>query len=151
MAFTETGAGKSSLLNAILDGKFFVELGVLSLTCSVDNIVPTSGMRACTAVVTEIAYHNKPVIEADVSFLTETEWKQELGMLIDDLVDEDGHLRRLTDLKSDAGVAWSKVRKRPVHLTWCSEACIGARRIPQVNSRELGQDEGGRDRRLRSE
>ncbi|KAL1709238.1 hypothetical protein EV121DRAFT_276622 [Schizophyllum commune] len=89
----ETGAGKSSLLNAILD----------------DNIVPTSGMRACTAVVTEIAYHNKPVIEADVSFLTETEWKQELGILIDDLVDEDGHLRRLTDLKSDAGVAWSKV------------------------------------------
>ncbi|KAL1740588.1 hypothetical protein HDZ31DRAFT_85351 [Schizophyllum fasciatum] len=89
----ETGAGKSSLLNAILD----------------DNIVPTSGMRACTAVVTEIAYHAKPIIEADVSFLTEIEWKQELGILIDDLVDEDGHLRRLTDLKSDAGVAWSKV------------------------------------------
>lgn len=89
----ETGAGKSSLLNAILD----------------DNIVPTSGMRACTAVVTEIAYHSKPTIEADVSFLTETEWKEELGILIDDLVDEDGHLRRLTDLKSDAGIAWSKV------------------------------------------
>ncbi|KAJ7179183.1 hypothetical protein C8R46DRAFT_1072781 [Mycena filopes] len=77
-----TGAGKSSLLNAILD----------------DNIVPTSGMRACTAVVTEIAYHKKKTIDADVSFLSETEWKEELEILLGDLT-----------LKSDAGVAWQKV------------------------------------------
>ncbi|RDB22483.1 Nuclear GTPase SLIP-GC [Hypsizygus marmoreus] len=88
-----TGAGKSSILNAILD----------------DNIVPTSGMRACTAVVTELAYHNKPTIDADVSFLSEAEWKQELAVLLTDLVDEDGNLKRSTDLKSDAGVAWQKV------------------------------------------
>ncbi|KAJ7507726.1 hypothetical protein B0H11DRAFT_1968347 [Mycena galericulata] len=88
-----TGAGKSSTLNAILD----------------DNIVPTSGMRACTAVVTEIAYHNKKTIEADVSFLSESEWKDELGILLGDLVDEDGNLKRTTDLKSEAGVAWQKV------------------------------------------
>ncbi|KZT24461.1 hypothetical protein NEOLEDRAFT_1134832 [Neolentinus lepideus HHB14362 ss-1] len=88
-----TGAGKSSILNAILD----------------DNIVPTSGMRACTAVVTEIAYHTKKTIDADVSFLSEAEWKQELAVLLDDLVDEDGNLKRTTDLKSDAGVAWHKV------------------------------------------
>ncbi|ESK97641.1 hypothetical protein Moror_17503 [Moniliophthora roreri MCA 2997] len=88
-----TGAGKSSILNAVLD----------------DNIVPTSGMRACTAVVTEIAYHDKPTIDADVSFLTEEEWKQELSVLLQDLVDEDGGLKRITDLKSDAGIAWHKV------------------------------------------
>ncbi|KAH8106194.1 hypothetical protein BXZ70DRAFT_422562 [Cristinia sonorae] len=88
-----TGAGKSSILNAILD----------------DNIVPTSGMRACTAVVTEIAYHNKRTIEGDVSFLSEKEWRDELSVLLDDLVDEDGNLKRSTDLRSDAGIAWSKV------------------------------------------
>ncbi|THV08632.1 hypothetical protein K435DRAFT_883341 [Dendrothele bispora CBS 962.96] len=88
-----TGAGKSSLLNAVLD----------------DNIVPTSGMRACTAVVTEIGYHDKNTIDADVSFLTEAEWRAELAVLLHDLVDEDGSLKRTTDLKSDAGVAWHKV------------------------------------------
>ncbi|KAJ7781316.1 hypothetical protein B0H16DRAFT_1671621 [Mycena metata] len=88
-----TGAGKSSILNAILD----------------DNIVPTSGMRACTAVVTEIAYHKKKTIDADVSFLSESEWKDELEILLGDLVEEDGTVKRSTDLKSDAGVAWSKV------------------------------------------
>lgn len=41
----------------------------------VDNIVPTSGMRACTAVVTEIAHHKKKTIDADVSFLSKEEWK----------------------------------------------------------------------------
>ncbi|KAI0079668.1 hypothetical protein K474DRAFT_1683062 [Panus rudis PR-1116 ss-1] len=88
-----TGAGKSSILNAILD----------------DNIVPTSGMRACTAVVTEIAYHTKKSIDADVSFLSEKEWRDELAVLLDDLVDEDGNVKRSTDLRSDAGVAWQKV------------------------------------------
>ncbi|KAI0721894.1 Dynamin family-domain-containing protein [Cerioporus squamosus] len=88
-----TGAGKSSILNAILD----------------DNIVPTSGMRACTAVVTEIGHHKKKTIDGDVSFLTEQEWREELSVLLDDLVDEDGNFKRSTDLRTDAGVAWSKV------------------------------------------
>ncbi|QRV77492.1 GTPase SLIP-GC protein [Ceratobasidium sp. AG-Ba] len=88
-----TGAGKSSLLNAVLD----------------DNIVPTSGMRACTAVVTEIAYHNKSTIAADVEFLALSEWKAELEILLDDLVEEDGTLKRLTDLRNDSGVAWHKM------------------------------------------
>ncbi|TFK28807.1 hypothetical protein FA15DRAFT_753191 [Coprinopsis marcescibilis] len=85
-----TGAGKSSILNAILD----------------DNIVPTS---ACTAVVTEIAYHKKPSIDGDVAFLSEAEWRQELAVLLPDLTDEDGNVKRTTDLKSDAGIAWQKV------------------------------------------
>lgn len=88
-----TGAGKSSILNAILD----------------DNVVPTSGMRACTAVVTEIGYHAKSTIDADVSFLSLAEWKSELAVLLHDMIDEDGNLKRSTDLKSDAGIPWSKV------------------------------------------
>ncbi|EAU84723.2 hypothetical protein CC1G_00242 [Coprinopsis cinerea okayama7 len=88
-----TGAGKSSILNAVLD----------------DNIVPTSGMRACTAVVTEISYHKKGTIDGDVSFLSEEEWRQELSVLLHDLTEEDGKVKRTTDLKSDAGIAWQKV------------------------------------------
>lgn len=64
---------------------------------------------ACTAVVTEIAHHPKKTIEGDVSFLSEAEWRAELSVLLDDLVDEDGNLKRSTDLRSDAGVAWQKV------------------------------------------
>jgi hypothetical protein len=76
---------------------------------TIDNIVPTSGMRACTAVVTEIAYHAKNTIDADVSFLSEAEWRQELGVLLQDLVDEDGNLKRTTNLNSEVGIAWQKV------------------------------------------
>lgn len=65
---------------------------------------------ACTAVVTEIAYHAAPTIDADVSFLSEAEWRAELAVLLDDLVDEDGNVKRTTDLRSDSGVAWHKVR-----------------------------------------
>lgn len=75
-----------------------------------DNIVPTSGMRACTAVVTEISYHDKKSVDADVAFLSRKEWRDEIEVLLSDMVDEDGQLRRLTDLKSEAGVAWHKVR-----------------------------------------
>lgn len=71
----------------------------------VDSGLPS----ACTAVVTEIGWHNKKTIDADVAFLSEAEWRQELAVLLDDLVDEDGNLKRSTDMRSDAGVAWSKV------------------------------------------
>ncbi|KAL5530325.1 hypothetical protein ACEPAF_6582 [Sanghuangporus sanghuang] len=108
-----TGAGKSSALNAILD----------------DNIVPTSGMRACTAVVTEISYHNKKTIEADVSFLSEKEWRDELEVLLDDLLEEDGSFRRTTDLRSEAGVAWHKVHALYPTLTQDRLANI-AQRVP---------------------
>ena len=71
----------------------------------------TLRITACTAVVTEISYHNKANIEADVTFLSEEEWRQELGILLQDLFDEDsGQIKRVNDLKSEAGVAWSKVR-----------------------------------------
>ena len=68
-------------------------------------------------MVTEIAYHTKKTIDADVSFISEGEWKQELEVLLDDLVDEDGNLKRSTDMRSDAGVAWSKVTRLPLTIS----------------------------------
>lgn len=80
------------------------------VNCFSIYVAPTHhSVKACTAVVTEISYHDKSAIEADVSFLTMQEWKAELEVLLADLVDEDGSLKRTTDLKTDSGVAWSKV------------------------------------------
>ena len=73
------------------------------------TILTRRSIAACTAVVTEIGYHKKKTIDGDVSFLTKQEWREELSVLLDDLVDEDGNPKRSTDLRTDAGVAWSKV------------------------------------------
>jgi hypothetical protein len=85
-------------------------------------------------VVTEIAYHAKKTIDADVSFLSEGEWKQELEVLLDDLVDEDGNLKRSTDMRSDAGVAWSKVTSVSLEVSSRSHLCL-----PSVGSCGLSQ------------
>ncbi|KAF5393772.1 hypothetical protein D9757_000094 [Collybiopsis confluens] len=118
-----TGAGKSSILNALLD----------------DNIVPTSGMRACTAVVTEIAHHANATIDADVSFLSGAEWRQELSVLQHDLQEEDGSLKRTSDLKSDAGVAWQKVSFLSFSLGLGGfDQTAGSRCLSNSVSRETG-------------
>ncbi|KIM23722.1 hypothetical protein M408DRAFT_27677 [Serendipita vermifera MAFF 305830] len=91
MIALSTGAGKSSVINALLD----------------HNIVPTSGMRACTATVTEIAYHRRSTIDANIEFLTTDEWRAELLVLQGDLRDDDGNFKR--DKRTNAGVAWHKV------------------------------------------
>ncbi len=36
--------------------------------------------------------------------------EEELEVLLDDLVDEGGQVRRTGDLRSESGVAWHKVR-----------------------------------------
>ncbi|RXW20524.1 hypothetical protein EST38_g5345 [Candolleomyces aberdarensis] len=86
-----TGAGKSSVINAVLE-------------------VPTSGMRACTSTITRISYHNDPKsITAKVSFLTRREWEEELTILLRELVDETDGGGNLSDPNSEAGIAWQKV------------------------------------------
>ncbi|RDB26764.1 hypothetical protein Hypma_005332 [Hypsizygus marmoreus] len=67
-----TGAGKSSLINALLE----VE------------VVPTSGSRACTSVVTEISYHEKAECEASIEFLTEDAWWKELAAVVGDMKED---------------------------------------------------------------
>ena len=53
----DTGSGKSSILNALLGHR---------------SVLPTSGIRACTAVVVEIEDNPKNnMFEADIEFLTE--------------------------------------------------------------------------------
>lgn len=75
-----TGAGKSSVINALLEE---------------ERLVPTNCMRACTAVVTEISYNNENgnPYRASIEFITATEWEKELRVLFQDLMDGSGEVK----------------------------------------------------------
>ena len=92
-----TGAGKSSVINAILDE---------------ERLVPTNCMRACTAVVTEISYNNgEEPYRAEIEFISEVEWEKELRVLFQDLIDSNGQVsRECTNEDSEAGIAYSKMK-----------------------------------------
>ncbi|KAJ7713375.1 hypothetical protein B0H16DRAFT_1743356 [Mycena metata] len=82
-----TGAGKSSLINALLGAK----------------LVPTSGTFACTATPIEISYHEKATIEADIHFVSREEWLEELQQLCDDIRDFSDAVQKRVE------IAWNKV------------------------------------------
>ncbi|KAK3990181.1 hypothetical protein QBC44DRAFT_395114, partial [Cladorrhinum sp. PSN332] len=94
-----TGAGKSSVINAVLDQ---------------EALLPTNCMRACTAVITEISYNNSDEIDslyrAEVHFINEDEWARELRILQDDI--HGGSLVGSEDSAGDGdvGVAYHKMR-----------------------------------------
>ena len=71
-----TGAGKSSVINALLDE---------------ERLLPTNCMRACTAVVTEISYnHEETPYCAQIEFISAKSWQDELKVLFQDLLDGNG-------------------------------------------------------------
>ncbi|KAI0188385.1 hypothetical protein EV127DRAFT_368349 [Xylaria flabelliformis] len=95
-----TGAGKSSVINALLDE---------------ERLLPTNCLRACTASPTEISFNdsNDPqeLYRAEIEFITSEEWVRELQILFSDLLDSSGHVsREATKTDSEAGVAYAKVR-----------------------------------------
>ncbi|XP_041375895.1 uncharacterized protein LOC121388573 [Gigantopelta aegis] len=74
----ESGVGKSSMLNALFDQS---------------SLLPTSAMRACTAVVVKVSANTDNLdYEADIEFLSEEEWYDEVKLLIEDLTDKNGKL-----------------------------------------------------------
>ncbi|GCB80329.1 hypothetical protein scyTo_0017148, partial [Scyliorhinus torazame] len=93
----DTGSGKSSLLNALLDE---------------EAVLPTSAMRACTAVAVEVSHnsHNDSYC-AEVEFFSEEEWHNELLSLLRDMSDKNGRLKkRRPDPNSEASVAYGRVK-----------------------------------------
>lgn len=95
-----TGAGKSSVINALLDE---------------ERLLPTNCLRACTASPTEISfnYSDDPeeLYRAEIEFISIEEWVRELHVLFSDLLDSNGQIsREATNTDSDAGVAYAKVR-----------------------------------------
>ena len=92
-----TGAGKSSVINAMLDE---------------ERLVPTNCMRACTAVVTEISYnYEETPYRAQIEFISPADWQKELGTLFQDLLDGDGKVSRdCANEDTDAGIAYAKIK-----------------------------------------
>ena len=92
-----TGAGKSSVINAMLDE---------------ERLVPTNCMRACTAVVTEISYnYEEEPYRAEIEFITAADWEKELKTLFQDLLDGEGKVSRdCANEDTDAGIAYAKIK-----------------------------------------
>ncbi|KAH7392794.1 hypothetical protein BKA66DRAFT_567533 [Pyrenochaeta sp. MPI-SDFR-AT-0127] len=93
-----TGAGKSSVINAMLDE---------------ERLVPTNCMRACTAVVTEMSWNHSTdpsaKYRAEIEFISREDWEKELNVLLKEFLTEHGSLsREASDPNSDAGIAWAK-------------------------------------------
>ena len=66
-----TGAGKSTLVNALLEAR----------------VLPVGNMKACTAAISEISYSEGTTYAADVEFVPRSAWEQEVQALIGDLRD----------------------------------------------------------------
>ncbi|KAI8631989.1 hypothetical protein F5Y19DRAFT_382458 [Xylariaceae sp. FL1651] len=95
-----TGAGKSSVINALLDE---------------ERLLPTNCLRACTASPTEISfnYSDDPqeLYRAEIEFISASDWVRELQVLFSDLLDSNGEVSRdATNTDSDAGIAYAKVK-----------------------------------------
>lgn len=77
-----TGAGKSSVINAMLEE---------------ERLVPTNCMRACTAVVTEMSWNSSEDeyarYRADVEFIQPADWEKDLRVSLTELIDGSGNVR----------------------------------------------------------
>lgn len=125
-----TGAGKSSVINALLDE---------------ERLVPTNCMRACTAVVMELSYNDsedeQSRFKADVEFIKLEDWHKELVTLFDDLLDGSGRIAKET---SNPGKKPILDIEKTTELT-CDESPFRQRsrdRICKDTCRLPKQDEG---------
>mmetsp|Transcript_8989 Transcript_8989/g.17921 ORF Transcript_8989/g.17921 Transcript_8989/m.17921 type:complete len:1419 (-) Transcript_8989:154-4410(-) len=109
-----TGVGKSSLLNGLLD-----EAAVL----------PTSGSRGCTAAVVELVYNSEllkepdttvaeklpvvPAYKGTVEFITLDDWTKELKVLVEECSTQEKHIYSIPpiDDTSEAYAAWQKIEQ----------------------------------------
>lgn len=95
-----TGAGKSSVINAMLDE---------------ERLVPTNCMRACTAVVTELSWNNSEdetaKYRAAIEFIKPEDWEKELSILFEELLDGSGNVsKEASNADSEAGIAYAKIK-----------------------------------------
>lgn len=99
--FGETGSGKSLLINAVLDQR---------------NLLRTSNIGACTAVPFHVcaAGDGSNMYTADIDFMSETEWEQELKLLLEDLLmrEASDDFTRQPDSSTNpvAAAAWEKFK-----------------------------------------
>lgn len=95
-----TGAGKSSVINALLDE---------------ERLLPTNCLRACTASPTEISYNRSDdpgeLYRAEIEFIAAEDWIRELKTLFTDLFDDNGNVsRECNNPETEAGIAYAKIK-----------------------------------------
>ncbi|KAF7869938.1 hypothetical protein EAF04_004722 [Stromatinia cepivora] len=95
-----TGAGKSSVINAMLDE---------------ERLVPTNCMRACTAVVTEMSWNcsddPSKKYRAEIEFIKECDWEKDLKLSLNELIDASGNVSRdSANADTEAGIAYAKIK-----------------------------------------
>lgn len=95
-----TGAGKSSVINALLDE---------------ERLLPTNCLRACTASPTEISYNHSDdpdeLYRAEIEFIAADDWIKELKTLFTDLFDDNGNVsRECNNPDTEAGIAYAKIK-----------------------------------------
>ncbi|KUJ22436.1 uncharacterized protein LY89DRAFT_714238 [Mollisia scopiformis] len=95
-----TGAGKSSVINAMLEE---------------ERLLPTNCMRACTACVTEMSWNTSDEensrYRADIEFIKADDWKKDLELSLHELLDSNGQVSRdCTNAETEAGVAYAKIK-----------------------------------------
>ncbi|CAN8102464.1 unnamed protein product [Discula destructiva] len=78
-------------------------------------LVPTNGMRACTASATEISYNYSgdpsQLYRAEIEFISAADWAQELKILLADLLGGSGNISTdCTNPDTDAGLAYAKIK-----------------------------------------
>jgi len=107
-----TGAGKSSVINAMLGE---------------ERLLPTSCMRACTACPSEISwnFHEEPAsrYRGEIEFITAAEWEKDLRISLTDLVTGEGgvsfqrtHQRFLLISNRFQAIFAMQIRKRALHM-----------------------------------
>ncbi|KAL8184964.1 UNVERIFIED_CONTAM: hypothetical protein K2H54_033462 [Gekko kuhli] len=91
----QTGAGKTSLLNAILGKKLFL---------------PVSGISVCTSCVVQVSTRRTDQYEATIHLLTDYEWREELKNLVE-ILSKNGHDDDDDDDDDDNGCVKDAIEK----------------------------------------
>lgn len=75
------------------------------------NILPTSGMSACTSTVCEISFKQKQLLQAEIVMLSAQEWYTELHDLLDDLTNDGELVTRRSSCRdgTPGAIAFDKV------------------------------------------
>ncbi|KAJ9292426.1 hypothetical protein DTO271G3_8781 [Paecilomyces variotii] len=117
-----TGAGKSSLINALVDE---------------ERLVPTNCLRACTAVATEVSYNDgASKYKARIEFIQRDAWEKELRILFQDLSDSSG------DVVHDSEVAMALDKIKAVYPSLSREEILASSVEKLLNDPKLTETFG---------